>query len=91
LILHKRFGFFGANSCCPSVVELEQETLAQDADVSRQTVISIEADARDQSDPRRQKSMEKIKLALEEIHGTEFLSEAEIRGEGVRLKFRVKR
>jgi DNA-binding XRE family transcriptional regulator len=74
-----------------ALLDLEQETLAEEANVSRQTLISIEAATRDQFDPRRQKSMDKIKLALETIHGIEFLSEESIKGEGVRLRFRVKR
>jgi DNA-binding XRE family transcriptional regulator len=74
-----------------ALLNLEQETLAESAGVSRQTLISIEAAARDQLDPRRQKSMEKIKLALEANYGIEFLGEAGTKGEGVRLKFKAKR
>jgi DNA-binding XRE family transcriptional regulator len=74
-----------------ALLNLEQETLAESAHVSRQTLISVEAAARDQLDPRRQKSMEKIKRALEENYGIEFLSEAGTKGEGVRLKYKAKR
>jgi DNA-binding XRE family transcriptional regulator len=74
-----------------ALLDLEQETLAEAANVSRQTLISIEASARDQLDPRRQKSMEKIKLTLESSYGIEFLSEGGIKGEGVRLRFKAKR
>jgi DNA-binding XRE family transcriptional regulator len=74
-----------------ALLNLEQETLAECADVSRQTLISIEAAARDKLDPRRQRSMEKIKRALEANYCIEFLSAAGTKGEGVRLKLKAKR
>jgi DNA-binding XRE family transcriptional regulator len=68
-----------------ALLNIEQATLAKDAGISRQTLISIEAESRDQADPRRRKKMDAIKIALEELHGIDFLSDGS-KGEGVRLK-----
>lgn len=64
-----------------ALVGLEQAQLANDAEISRQTLISIEVGGRDNNDPRRMRTIAALRKILEEKYHVEFVNDES--GEGV--------
>jgi DNA-binding XRE family transcriptional regulator len=65
---------------------IDQETLAEKAGVTRQTVIKIEADESDRMDPRRLTILQAFQRVFEDNYGIEFFEASEDSGEGVRFR-----
>ena len=68
------------------LVGIDQETLAEQAGVTRLTVIKIEADESDRMDPRRLKALRSLQRVLEDEYGIEFTAASKNAGEGVRFR-----
>jgi DNA-binding XRE family transcriptional regulator len=68
------------------LVGIDQGTLAEQAGVTRLTVIKIEADDSDRMDPRRLKALQSLQRVLESEYGIEFVAVSKNAGEGVRFR-----
>lgn len=69
-----------------SLLEMDQQDLADAAGVARKTVALIEITPPGRVDPRRRKILEQIRQRLEEDHLIVFTFANEGTGEGVRIR-----
>jgi transcriptional regulator with XRE-family HTH domain len=65
---------------------MEQSQLAELVGVDRRTIIRIEADETEPTNPRRRKIYERIRAALEKDHAVKFVFSSTTTGEGVVMK-----
>lgn len=69
-----------------AMIGIDQSDLAEQAGVTRQAVIKIEADAGTHMDPRRLRVLRELQRVFEDNYGVQFLPETEDWGEGIRFK-----
>lgn len=68
-----------------ALLNFDQETLAQAANISRKTITLIETMTSEPTDPRRRRVLKDLRRILEQDLNVEFTFASETEGEGVRL------
>jgi DNA-binding XRE family transcriptional regulator len=68
------------------LVGIDQATLAEQAGLTRLTVLKIESDESDGMDPRRLKALQSLQRVFEDAYKIEFLAASKNSGEGLRFR-----
>jgi DNA-binding XRE family transcriptional regulator len=68
------------------LVGIDQVKLAEEAGVTRLTVLKIESDENDKMDPRRLKVLQSLQRVFEDVYGIEFFAASKNSGEGLRFR-----